>query len=273
MNHCGVIFIVALLPYCRDNSYANVYEEAPDRLGEAISSMNQSIHGSITGDVRDADSHDGLFGGKVEVLGTDKSAMTGVKGRYKITSLADGVYQVRVNLSGYVSVIKNDIQVQSGSDESVRFLLKRSADNPPDFVAVEKVPLPTLTPSARNPKSAKKEGVEGLVWVKVVVDEQGRAGRTAFLQLSLTHRGLKIKAHSLYELSRLNVSLPTQRAVIALVEATLAAVKRWRFEPALWEDKPIKVWYTIPFKYRVSSDSSTMEWPKKPKWLSKSVQK
>jgi len=73
------------------------------------------------------------------------------------------------------------------------------------------------------PAEAVRARLEGLVVLKVVVDERGRVGDIEVV------RGL---GHG-------------------LDEAAVAAVRRWRFRPATRNGRPIKVFHVIPFDFRL----------------------
>jgi protein TonB len=73
------------------------------------------------------------------------------------------------------------------------------------------------------PEEAQQAGLEGLVVLKVVIDERGRVGEIEVL------RGV---GHG-------------------LDEAAVAAVRQWRFRPATRDGKPIKVVHVIPFDFRL----------------------
>ncbi|HLX08232.1 MAG TPA: energy transducer TonB [Thermoanaerobaculia bacterium] len=73
------------------------------------------------------------------------------------------------------------------------------------------------------PEAAQRAGLQGLVVLKVEVDERGRVGAIEVL------RGLGN----------------------GFDEAAVAAVRRWRFRPATRNGKPIKVFHVIPFDFRL----------------------
>jgi periplasmic protein TonB len=73
------------------------------------------------------------------------------------------------------------------------------------------------------PEEAQRAGLEGLVVLKVEIDEQGRVGRIEVLR-SLGH---------------------------GFDEAAVTAVRQWRFRPATRYGKPIKVFHVIPFDFRL----------------------
>lgn len=111
--------------------------------------------------------------------------------------------------SGAPPVIKNDI-VDDGP--------------PPDFVPVEKQPVPIKSPSPQYPEIARRAGVEGTVWVKIWVDKEGKPVK-AIVQKS-------------------DAELFNQPAIDAAMQ--------WRFTPAVMNNGPVAVWVSIPFKFRLN---------------------
>lgn len=73
------------------------------------------------------------------------------------------------------------------------------------------------------PPAAKKKNIQGKVVLQVQIDERGNY---------LKHRVLK-NPHPL------------------LTEAVVAQIDHLRFSPAIMDHKPIKVWVTIPFDFKL----------------------
>ena len=95
--------------------------------------------------------------------------------------------------------------------------------NPRDFLPVEDVPKIILHPSPEYPPLALRAGLEGNVYVKALVDKDGSVKR-AFL-------------------------LKADNEIFA--QAALDAALKWTFTPALMNGKPVKVWVSIPFRFRL----------------------
>ena len=83
------------------------------------------------------------------------------------------------------------------------------------------------TPKPLYPEIARREGREGRVLLRVLIDEQG-------------------KTKSI-EINRSSGSLP-------LDNAATDALKRWRFYPARAGDKPVESWVTIPVDFRLTDE-------------------
>jgi len=70
------------------------------------------------------------------------------------------------------------------------------------------------------PEEAKRAGVEGTVMLQALVLEDGTVGDCRIVQ-----------------------------SVPGLDEAAVAAVRQWRFKPALSKNVPVSVWVATPVKF------------------------
>ena len=77
----------------------------------------------------------------------------------------------------------------------------------------------------RYPDSARRRGVEGTVFIKAYVTEQGRVEQVQ-VERSAGHTDLD--------------------------QAAVEAVERWRFEPARRGRQPIAMWVSIPVRFVLS---------------------
>lgn len=106
--------------------------------------------------------------------------------------------------------IENDIKIQD--------------EDPPDFVPVEKMPVPVKTVIPEYPEIARRAGVEGTVWVKALVDKEGKV-KKAIIQ--------KSDAEIFNE--------PAQ-----------APAMQYVFTPAIMNSGPVAVWASIPFRFKLN---------------------
>jgi protein TonB len=81
------------------------------------------------------------------------------------------------------------------------------------------------TPRPDYPDSARREGREGRVLLRVLVDDQGRSKQVAINSSSGSH---------------------------ALDRAAADAIQRWRFHPARQGDQPVESWLRIPIEFRLA---------------------
>ena len=78
------------------------------------------------------------------------------------------------------------------------------------------------------PDSAKQNGIEGEVWLQVLVDKNGRVAQVNIFKKSKTDVGFE--------------------------RAALDAAQQWEYRPALSDNKPVAVWivYTLKFKLKLT---------------------
>jgi protein TonB len=84
-------------------------------------------------------------------------------------------------------------------------------------------------PRPEYPDRARREGKEGTVLVRVLVDEQG--------------------ASKVVELSQ-------SSGFEALDQAALKAIRLWRFSPARYGDRPVESWASIPIVFRLADSKN-----------------
>ena len=80
-------------------------------------------------------------------------------------------------------------------------------------------------PKPKYPDAARRDGKEGRVLLRVLVNEEGR---TASVQVNRSS------------------------GVESLDQAALEAIKRWRFSPARLGERPVESWVRIPIDFRLN---------------------
>ena len=213
--------------------------KTPGSTGEGIAfSENLNFDGqhgglcSVVGTVIDKSSREPIANAKVTLLGTKLSAYTSSDGQYTIDSISEGIYQVKAEANGYDPQIMNNVGIDHTKKAAGFFTLQKMEQEPPDFVAVEKQPRPIKNPGPVYPEQARNDGIEGTVWVKIWVDEHGNARKAVILRTDAE----------------------------ILNQATIDASMKWKFKPAMMDGKPVAVWVTIPFKFKM--DNPKMNQPK-----------
>jgi len=99
------------------------------------------------------------------------------------------------------------------------------AQSPPaDFIAVDKEPTVIKKVEPDYPELAKKAGLEGKVWVKIWVDIDGNAKQVEILKSDSD----------------------------VFNQACIDAAKQFLFTPAYLKDKPVGVWVSVPFKFKLA---------------------
>jgi len=95
---------------------------------------------------------------------------------------------------------------------------------PADFVMVDREPVVIKKVEPLYPALAMKAGMEGKVWVKVWVDSQGKAREVVILKSDAD----------------------------VFNGPAVEAARQFLFEPAQIKGKPVDVWVSIPFKFRLA---------------------
>jgi len=94
---------------------------------------------------------------------------------------------------------------------------------PQDFVAVEQMPVLVTLPAPYYPELARQAGIDGLVLVRALVNEEGKISDAIALE-----------------------------GPDMLVEPAIGAVKKAVFRPALQQHRPVAVWINIPIRFSLN---------------------
>lgn len=97
-------------------------------------------------------------------------------------------------------------------------------EEPADFVPVEKQPVPVKQVVPEYPDIARRAGIEGTVWVKILVDKEGKAKKALVM---------KSDAEIFNE--------PAIKAALQMV-----------FTPAMMNNGPVAVWAAMPFRFKLN---------------------
>jgi TonB family protein len=98
-------------------------------------------------------------------------------------------------------------------------------EGPPDFVPVEEMPQVIKKVEPKYPEAALKDKIEGAVFVKVWIDEQGNVKKTVLLK--------------------------SDKEIFN--NAAVEASKQWKFTPGKIKGKPVDMWVSIPFRFSLSA--------------------
>jgi protein TonB len=86
------------------------------------------------------------------------------------------------------------------------------------------------TPRPSYPESARREGREGRVLLRVLVDNQGRSK---------------------------HVEINSSSGSDVLDRAAAETIRRWRFHPARYGGQPVESWLRIPIEFRLADDAKS----------------
>jgi TonB family protein len=103
--------------------------------------------------------------------------------------------------------------------------------DPNAFVACSKEPEPLKKVIPKYPKEALNAGIEATVWIKILIDKDGKPIR-AFVEKA---HGTKIKLNKFDD--------TTYEFVEIFKQPALDAAMQWRFSPALMDADTIKMYW------------------------------
>jgi len=119
-----------------------------------------------------------------------------------------------------------DVGTGSGKGDSLVVQQDISVEDEPDinaFVPVEKEPQPVKRVSPPYPEIAKRAGVEGKVFIKALVDKEGKVKKAVIFKSDAE----------------------------IFNQAALDAVSQWVFTPAVMNNGPVTVWVVVPFNFQL----------------------
>ncbi len=184
---------------------------------------------SIVGTVIDQSTREPIANAKVAVLGTKSIATTSADGQYTVSTNSEGIFQLKAEADGYEPQILNNVYFKEGKNGGGFFALQKVSQGPPlDFVPVDVQPqlLSSNNPAPVYPEEARKQKIEGTVWVKMWIDKKGNARRVEILKSDAE----------------------------IFNQASIDAAMKWKFSPAMLKGEPVDVWVSIPFKFKLSKD-------------------
>ena len=97
-------------------------------------------------------------------------------------------------------------------------------EEPPDFVPVEKLPVPIKIVQPEYPELARRAGLEGTVQVKCWVDKEGKVKKVVLLKADPE----------------------------VFAQPAIDAAYKWVFTPAIMNNGPVSVWTSVPFRFRLN---------------------
>ncbi|MBI5476803.1 MAG: TonB family protein [Ignavibacteriales bacterium] len=98
--------------------------------------------------------------------------------------------------------------------------------DPPDFVVTEHPPVPVKQVQPAYPSFAIQTGMEGTVWVKMLINKEGRVKK----------------------------ALISKSDSEIFDEVAVNAAMQWLFTPAMMSGGPVSVWVSVPFRFRLNKN-------------------
>ncbi len=91
------------------------------------------------------------------------------------------------------------------------------------FTPFEVPPQPIVNPSPDFPEIARNAGVEGMVVMKIYVDTKGNVRKWEVMK--------------------------AQPAGLGFEEEVIKVIQKWKFTPAIQQNKPVGAWIAVPFNF------------------------
>jgi protein TonB len=102
--------------------------------------------------------------------------------------------------------------------------IKIEDEDPADFVPVEKQPVPVKEVRPEYPDIARRANLEGTVWVKILVDKEGKAKKAVIMKSD----------NEMFN------------------DNAIKAALQWVFTPAMMNNGPVAVWAAVPFRFKLN---------------------
>jgi protein TonB len=115
---------------------------------------------------------------------------------------------------------------ETGDKEIIIYDLDELLPEPDEFIAYEEAPVQIEVVTPEYPEMARRASIEGIVWVKALVDKEGRVRDVIIVRDSGAKAGFE--------------------------EAAIEAAKKTFWKPAISNGQPVAVWvaYKIEFKLK-----------------------
>jgi TonB family protein len=110
---------------------------------------------------------------------------------------------------------------------------KTVVTRPQDYVPYDTAPDAIKKVQPKYPAAASKDSIEGAVWLKLWIDETGTVAQVNIVKSNAE----------------------------GFDEPAIAAAKQWTFKPAMKDGKPVAVWVTIPFRFKLQEKQSDKSVP------------
>ena len=226
--------------------------------------------GKITGTVTNQETGKPLAGVNITVVGSDIGAATDQKGRYFVRSVPPGKYQLTASHIGFKTVLVKEVAVKVNATTTLNFVLEpvvieitklsgSSTAAPPatdekgdsaKFVKYDIAPQPVggfkaLQKNLIYPEEARKHGVNGTIFLQVHIDAKGEVKETKFMEVKV------IPPEKADDTGKAEPQSVPPAVIEAMKNATIEAVKKTKWQPAMQRDKPVDVWVSVPFEFKL----------------------
>lgn len=199
--------------------------------------------GTIIGTVIDIADRSPIAKATVEILGSSLKTESAATGQFTLVNVPKGFYQLRASAKGYTPSVQNNLFVEEGKEHTAFFMMKKEGVKG-DEKSENTAPVPVSTKSPSYPDEARRNGVEGIFYFKVLITETGSIKFAECIKKNVYAEDGKLKDDE--------VKKNFPQAINQLEKEALEAVWQWKFKPAMKEGKAIEAEVVLPIKFKLS---------------------
>jgi hypothetical protein len=237
--------IILLTLFALSPAYCQFLAAAPDREESPLMLEQKKPSGAVIGTVIDIADRSPIAQATVEILGSSLKTETAATGQFTIVNVPKGFYQLRASAKGYSPSVQNNLFVDEGKEYPAFFMLQKEGVKGEEKTE-NTAPVPVSTKSPSYPEEARKNGVEGIFYFKVLITETGSIKFAECVKNDVYAEDGKLKAYQAKQ--------KYPQAINQMEKEALEAVLQWKFKPAMKEGKAIEAEVMLPIKYKLSKD-------------------
>ena len=177
------------------------------------------------------------------------SDRTGTDGRYEMTSIPAGTYELKATLGGYTSTTMKGIAVAAGKFAFMDIYMNQDGDTiynvaetMPQFPGGPNALMKYLSENTKYPELAKANKIEGRVYVRFVVEKDGSVTNAEVL------RGIDKKGDT----EATEVLRGINKECDAEVLRVVSSMPKW--QPGTQDGEAVRCRFTVPFIFKLNEN-------------------
>ena len=177
------------------------------------------------------------------------SDRTGTDGRYEMTSIPAGTYELKATLGGYTSTTMKGIAVAAGKFAFMDIYMNQDGDTIynvaetiPQFPGGPNALMKYLSENTKYPELAKANKIEGRVYVRFVVEKDGSVTNAEVL------RGIDKKGDT----EATEVLRGINKECDAEVLRVVSSMPKW--QPGTQDGEAVRCRFTVPFIFKLNEN-------------------
>ena len=177
------------------------------------------------------------------------SDRTGTDGRYEMTSIPAGTYELKATLGGYTSTTMKGIAVAAGKFAFMDIYMNQDGDTiynvaetMPQFPGGPNALMKYLSENTKYPELAEANKIEGRVYVRFVVEKDGSVTNAEVL------RGIDKKGDT----EATEVLRGINKECDAEVLRVVSSMPKW--QPGTQDGEAVRCRFTVPFIFKLNEN-------------------